>query len=536
MKPYSSGKKPPVYYIFLFFLGGIILRGAGLASQSVWIDEFCTAKFAGRDSVFFVFWEIYARDMHPPTWYLLNHFMGKLFGFSELTIRILPFIFSIVCMAVFYRLTRVFFSEKISLAAFFLFAFNPYQIYYAQEARMYTMFLMTSLFIMYYFLMSLKYNTFLKGAFTFWAVAGIYTHSYTVFIILILNGVLFLKYREEIRIKEWMKSMAVILLSALPLFPLFLKGAAGDQYSHNVGMLFAPVYTLKNFIFGITMPFNWISLTALIGVLYFIMLGIFTYGKNIRKAVNVTAITAGVFMFFPWIISILNKPVYSDRTFILVSAIVILLLGAGISYLSKPAAAGVLLIISCFYAVSLYNYYFNPEYQKTDYAVQFEFIKDNFKEGDIIVHSHVNSYAAYEFYNSLKYKTEFENRLLNEIPEFRGSGMRMKIREIWRTFREKILNEKLNLDIYAGYDRNTLPGPEAEKIMKNYDRVWFVRDNKKGIKQVWLPLGNVWNSSYEEIGLPEPVDIKTIKWVKKYFKTAEEYGYLGNKVYLLERK
>ena len=517
----------------IILAGGIILRFFKLGSQSVWIDEYITANFAAGPNILHVFFDVLANNPHPPLFFILEHLACSVFGISEFSIRLLPALFGIFNIFLIYKLTRSFFPEKVSLIAAFLFAFNPYQVYYSQEARMYSMFLTTSLFIIYYFLMSIKYNTFLSKPFIVWSVAGLYTHNYTVLLLLVLNLLVFVKYKEDIRINLWTRAQVYILVFWAPLMLFFVKGITGGGYSHKVNILQAPVYTFKNFLFGITSGLNIWTGAALVAALFFIIIGAATKRKaSEKKIIDIFTAIILIFIAVPWIESIAGKPVYSDRTLIICSALVLIVLAYGISYMYSTALTGFLAVIFIIYSVSLFNYFFTEQYQKIDYRSRYERVMKNIDENGVIIHSSVNSYSAFEFYNRLKYKKNYPNRLISEIPEFEGGAAKMKIREMWRGFKF-FLSEKLNIDIYAGYDRNILTQEELKKTASALKEVWFVRDDRKGIRQIWLPLGNVWYSDKDFGGPPK---ITEMWWVKKYFETQERYNFYGGDVSLMVRK
>jgi|GEM_PF-1202204 uncharacterized membrane protein len=527
-------KNKKLALLIAVFSIGILLRIFKLADQSVWIDEFVTTGFAAGPDLFHVFFDCLANNPHPPLFFMLEHIFCGIFGYSEFSLRFLPFVFSVACMFVFYRFVRVFFNEEIGLIAAVLFCLNPYQIYYAQEARNYTMFLLISMLMLYYFVISVKYNSFMSGQFIFWSVLGIYTHSFAVILLIIMNAVLIIGYREEIRMSLWLKAQGIIAIFFIPLLVPFLKNSAAESYYHNANIFLAPLYSIKNYLFGMTFDWNVLTIIALIGALFIIFIGTFTYRQKYIKITGVIFWISAGFMAFPWIISLItSKAIYSERIFILVSATTLILLSVGISYMSSQGKALAMAVMLLIYSVALFNYYFVEKYQKSDYKKQYTEIAQNFREGDIIVHSCVCSYASFEFYSKYMNKTAFTNRFLGEIPEFHGSGLRFRIRDMWRGFKEDVLKKKFGIDIYAGFDKNTLASKEAMEIMGNYKRVWFVRDSRIGEKQVWLPIGNIWNSSID-LGVPPEPD--ALPWVEKYFRVVSEEHFYADDVFLLERK
>lgn len=525
-----DNKKYKLLFNFIV-LSGIFLRLFKLTSQSVWIDEYITADLSSGPNIIYIFFNSLANNPHPPLFFILEYFIIKLFGISEFSIRLLPALFGIISIFVFYKVIRSFFSEKISFIALFLFCFNPYQIYYSQEARMYSLFMFITLIIIYYFILSIKYNSFLFWPFTLWSIAGLYTHNYTVLLLIILNFLIFIKYKEEIRMNLWIKSNIIILLFWLPLLLFFLKGLGGEGYSHKVNIFLAPLFTIKNHIFGLTIDFNLLTIIGLIIVLFLILNTILTNRDKTKKIINILTEILLLFILIPWIESIIGKPVYSDRTLIPIASIFLILISVGASYLSRNGLIIFLVLISFIYIISLNNYYFNKNYQKINYKEQFKKITEQYKEGDLLIHTYVNSYAAFEFYNKLKYKTGYENRLLREIPEFKGNNLQIFIREIWRVFKDN-LKRNFKIDIYSGYDKNIMPETELKEKIKNLKRIWLISDNEIGRKRNWLPQGNIWNSNQnpgEDFSLEKFI-------VLKNFQPVQKIDYYGVSVYLLEKK
>jgi mannosyltransferase len=122
--------------------GPILLLGMGLrfyqlAGQSLWSDEGNSVALARAGLA-----EIAARtalDIHPPLYYWLLHGWMWLTGDSEVAVRALSASASLLLVAVICRLGRRLFGDRASLVAAFAAAVSPFQVYYAQEARMYAL-------------------------------------------------------------------------------------------------------------------------------------------------------------------------------------------------------------------------------------------------------------------------------------------------------------------------------------------------------------------------------------------------------------
>ncbi len=114
---------------------GAALRFHGLASQSLWNDEGTSVVLAQRSLV-----EITrdaAADIHPPFYHYLLHFWLLVFGPSEAGARSLSAAFGVGLVGLIYLMGRRWFGPLAGLLAALVIAISSYQVYYAQEARMY---------------------------------------------------------------------------------------------------------------------------------------------------------------------------------------------------------------------------------------------------------------------------------------------------------------------------------------------------------------------------------------------------------------
>ena len=72
-------------------------------------------------------------------YYYALHFWRGVFGESEFALRSLSAALGVVLVWLIYLLGRRLFDESTALAAAFVAALNPFQVYYSQEARMYVL-------------------------------------------------------------------------------------------------------------------------------------------------------------------------------------------------------------------------------------------------------------------------------------------------------------------------------------------------------------------------------------------------------------
>jgi len=200
---------------------GAFLRLFQLGTASLWLDEASTLTFA-RESFTQIWGSMSAGEFHPPLFYWLEHAMLA-FGESELVLRLLPAIFGILAIPVFFGIGTELLDRNTGVLAAALLTFSPFHIFYSQEARDYALMLFFFSLAFLFFLRLIRSwgrrDAILFGvfsAFAFW------THFYTFVPILALFIFgLALKSKEMVRDLRSADTLAIsILVFSLLSLPL----------------------------------------------------------------------------------------------------------------------------------------------------------------------------------------------------------------------------------------------------------------------------------------------------------------------------
>ena len=123
--------------IFITLFGGW-LRVLLLADKGMWLDETFSVWMASHSVPDMLQWMIRI-DQHPPLYYLLLHSWITLNGDTPYNARLLSALFGTVTIPVIYLIGKRISGAVLGLAAAVFLALSPYNIYFAQEARMYTL-------------------------------------------------------------------------------------------------------------------------------------------------------------------------------------------------------------------------------------------------------------------------------------------------------------------------------------------------------------------------------------------------------------
>lgn len=78
-------------------LCSVFLSGFGIEFRSAQGDEFGSIWLSSQDNASYVIKKIQETDVHPPTYYLFLHYLGKVFGYGDLAMRLPSVVF--VCLS-----------------------------------------------------------------------------------------------------------------------------------------------------------------------------------------------------------------------------------------------------------------------------------------------------------------------------------------------------------------------------------------------------------------------------------------------------
>jgi len=220
----------------------LALRLYHLDYQNLWLDETLT----WADSQLPIYWLLRrsALNVHPPGVFLLMKFWTNLFGSSPAMLR-LPFVLvSLLIIALTYKLTRLLLPAGVALLVAVLLALSPYQIFFAQEARMYTLATALTLgaVICYHRLRQQQFAGWpCRISFVALFVAALYTHYFAAFILAAVNLHFFTQYflarhqsaSQPRNIRIWIGLNASIVLTCTPWLLFVLLHPAAGRVQHD---------------------------------------------------------------------------------------------------------------------------------------------------------------------------------------------------------------------------------------------------------------------------------------------------------------
>jgi mannosyltransferase len=201
-------------------LAGLV-RFTRLGSQSYWEDEVVTVGLLHEHAWHMVRWGIPYSEDTPPLYYLVAWCWVRLFGSGEFALRSLSALAGTATVPVAYLAARTLATFRAALTAAFLVALSPILVWYSQEARSYSLFVLLSAASFLFFVRASKSGA--RGDVAGWAVASalaLATHYFAGFLVAL--EALWLVRRLGLR-RALVVGVIGVSLTELALVPLLLK-------------------------------------------------------------------------------------------------------------------------------------------------------------------------------------------------------------------------------------------------------------------------------------------------------------------------
>ena len=137
----------PWLAITITLIGGW-LRVFSLGNKGMWLDETFSVWLSGHNLLDMMQW-IIKLDQHPPLYYILFHYWIAKYGDTPYYARLFSALFGTLTIPVIYLIGKRISGVLVGLAAAVFMCFSTFNIYYAQEARMYTLLMFNAAVALY---------------------------------------------------------------------------------------------------------------------------------------------------------------------------------------------------------------------------------------------------------------------------------------------------------------------------------------------------------------------------------------------------
>jgi len=386
---------------FIYFL----VRLYHLGYHDLWYDEIYSVNYAQHP------WN----NWNAPLYWIFMHFWINLFGISEFSLRFPSLIFNFLTVILVFLLGKNIFNKKISILASFLIGFSPFHIWYAQEARDYSMVLFFGTLSSYVLFKAIKEETFkLWLFFILVSIAGIYTNYFYIFLFIAQGLYIIFFKRFKLNFKEIIFFLIVILFF-LHYMPKFLS-----KFYFVWRGFWIPkptwkslIITLENFSLGYNGSYILYIISNILSVIFFIS-AVWAVHKNKFKESFIFCLSLFVLpITLCFIFSRIFFSVYLDRGLIIFSPYYYLILSLGIININRILRVGLFTILVLILSISVYRYFndlmFEPiahhigTYIKKPIKSVVRFLSENVKrKEDIVAFTNVSTMPGIDFYSHKK--------------------------------------------------------------------------------------------------------------------------------------
>jgi len=441
------------FWLFAILLAAFALRLYRLGVAGLWYDETVSVILAQKDLLALT--RHTAGDIHPPLYYYALHFWGRLAGWSEFSAAFLSLFFGILLIALVYRAARDLTPipspnrsgarGEVALTAALLVALSPYNLWYAQEARMYTLGALLGLASVYLFARMLGSRQSPVGsrqstrfthhalritrhvsrdfiAYVIVSALGLYTLYYFAFLLVFENLVaLIWVFRNsqfairnlELRITNcelriFLGAQLTILALFSPWLPIAFRQALDPPVPPWRSFTALPEVLLESFsalAFGQSVDPIFVApmLVIVAVVIAFAFRADRRPPTGDRRTLFTPIFLLGYTLVPLLIIYALSlwKPLYHVRYIFTYSPAFYILLALGLEKIRNSQFAIRILLLTVYgllSTVSAYNFWFNPRYAKDDLRGAVHYVAERWRPGDAILINAGYTYPAFVYY------------------------------------------------------------------------------------------------------------------------------------------
>jgi len=391
----------------LLIMAGIAVRLVCLASKPFWFDESFSVEVARidwRNFLHLLWW----REANMSLYYFLLRIWLH-FGQSTFFVRSLAALIAAITLPAVHWLARLLYDRRVALIASALFAFNAYDVRYAQEARSYSLFLLlatlSSVFLVLCLMQPSRRNW--RG-YVVASVMAVYSHFYAL--LLIACHWLALKKNRpsatgsEESAGQLPKAWKTIAIAVSPLLIFVAKTGAGPiRWIQRPGLR-----TLLEFFENLSGTITW-PLAAMYAAAC--LVGVASVGKHLWKRDQNWEVWRAQFLLiwllFPVLLTFLlsfARPVFLGRYMIFCLPPLVILGAAGLARLRHPWTLAAVLALMLWFCLGgvffVYGHDFDNERDASGAASTF--ILDHSQPGDAILFHIADTRIPYEFFRSLR--------------------------------------------------------------------------------------------------------------------------------------
>lgn len=403
-----SSAKPKASFEFIA-LGLIIilcaaLRFYHLGAASLWTDEILSRYYAQVFDLHYQFTTGLVIEPSPPTYTLLLRAWMAIFGYSEAAIRSLSTVACMLCVPVVYWVGRELAGKWQGLLAALLFALCPTSLYFAQEARVYALFMLSASIVLWAVAVLLRDPRSVKAAvsYVFFGTLCPYLHATGLLFIVACGGAVGLFWLTQgapgrRQLLKWFGLNVLVLLLAAPyLFYTFGASRAGGLDWMPPFSMHALVTCISAVISGVVTPRPWPG-TVLAAALFITLVTALCL-RPLSMRANVTLV--GVPFLFVLVVAVvsLHRPILLPR-FLAWTVVPLCLIAASEILAAGRARFAVLLVVVATFGTGLYFLVTTPGSEKEPWREAVHAFAPELERADLVVVAPLSDPMVLKYYD-----------------------------------------------------------------------------------------------------------------------------------------
>jgi hypothetical protein len=432
-----------------------------LGRFDIWYDEaisiFEVAKWP------FTFYEHML--VHPPGFSIFLRLWLWIFH-SPFGIRLLPFLFGMGSIVVAYRIASRLYDHSAGIFAILILGFSPFHVYYGREIRDYMMF--DFLYILAWNQLLTLIDRPVRRHFIILAciwIALFYTHYYAGFAFIAqFLCILFLKIPAQIK-----KKVIIALICGSATFLAWVSRMLyiTDQLMNHAHLFHEPItwrtpLSMWRFLSAGYEPPVWIA--NILAILLFSLVCFELFRGRYRERILLFAS-----VFLPMLICLgigaaLSYNYLLARYLCFMTAPIAVFAAAGIRRLPRFSGSVLLLALLAFQLSSLYFQYrndFRGDFMGQGVRAREEmyqsskFVRENWRDGDVIAHACLNSVMPYYYYLQFLHKSD-----PGQVADIEGEYM-------------NFLEAAFSMTVFVE-DYGIVKPVDINKILEGKKRLWLI--------------------------------------------------------------
>ena len=148
-KKYFNNRSVLVTLIAILLIS-LVVRVLGVYTEDIWPDEGLTLHNANKPLIENIKWSLSLA--YFPLYHMVLSWWVKIFGLGELSARSLSIVFGVLSVYMAYRIGNLMFNKKVGIYSAIILGVSPFNVFYSQEVRVYSLFVFLSLCSIYYYI------------------------------------------------------------------------------------------------------------------------------------------------------------------------------------------------------------------------------------------------------------------------------------------------------------------------------------------------------------------------------------------------